>query len=92
MCVCDCVLYSYISLAELKEMLRTNGIDYYTDDQIQQMVSTRTGLLTLAPVCSHIGNAHSLMLLLLCSTCRLWLWTVRRSMRKASASSPSHVS
>ena len=34
-------LHRYISLAELKEMLRTNGIDYYTDDQIQQMVSNQ---------------------------------------------------
>ena len=40
-CVCVCVyVCRYISLSELKEMFRTNGIDYYTDDQIQQMVSS----------------------------------------------------
>ena len=78
----------YISLAELKEMLRTNGIDYYTDDQIQQMVGTYSHPspphCTSAFVEAHLTRSFVLVVV------RLWQWTVKRPMRKASASWHSH--
>lgn len=81
----------YISLAELKEMLRTNGIDYYTDAQIQQMVSRHTHTTqTERSITLHfVLSAHCSVVLFHCG-CRRWQWTVRRLMQKASVSSPSH--